>query len=211
MNDSSPSRRRPPNSEVKRVVEASGRTQKEVADYLSRRLGRSFEHYHVSRMISGARPVQSDEMDALRELAAAPTTEAPAAPQLVDTGDAVPLFGYANAAGATLRISDGAPAGVVPVHPAQRGHPGAFAFIVFGDSISPRLEHGDVAYAIRGLPPLRDKPVLIELKDGDAQVKIFARMDANTVFVRELQPKARDLQFPLRDIRALHRVVGSTF
>lgn len=162
-------------------------------------------------MISGVRPVQHDEMDALRELAAAPTTEPPAAPRLVESGDSVPLFGYANAAGATLRLNEDQRVGVVPIHPAQHGSRGAFAFIVFGDSVSPRLEHGDVAYAIRNLIPVRDKPVLIEMKGGDAQVKIYVRQDANTVFVRELQPKVREFPVALRDVSAMHRVVGSTF
>jgi hypothetical protein len=197
--------------EVRDLIKASGQTQAQVADYLTRRLSDTYEHYHVSRIIGGNRKIRSDEMDALRELAAAaPGIVPPAAPQLEPTTDSIPLFGYANAAGATLRLNEEQRVGVVPIHPAQKGSRGAFAFIVFGDSMSERLNHGDVAYAIRNMAPLKDKPCLIEMKNGEAIVKVFVGMDEHTLFARQLSPK-KDLTFPLRDIAALHRVVGSTF
>ena len=197
--------------EVRDLIKASGQTQAQIADYLSRRLNDSYEHYHISRIISGNRKIRSDEMDALRELAAAkPGLAPPAAPQLDNTTDSVPLFGYANAAGATLRLNEDQRVGVVPIHPAQKGSRGAFAFIVFGDSMAERLNHGDVAYAIRNMSPIKDKPCLIEMKGGEAVVKLFVGMDEHTLFARQLNPK-KDLSFPLRDIIALHRVVGSTF
>lgn len=197
--------------ETRELVKASGMTQREVAAYLTRRLGEGYEHYHLSRMMSGGRKVSSREMDALRELAAAAPGSAPqAAPVLEPTTDSVPLFGYANAAGAVLRLNEDQRVGVVPIHPAQQGSRGAFAFVVFGDSMAERLNHGDVAYAIRNMLPLRDKPVLIEMKTGEAIVKMFVGMDERTVFCRQLNPK-QDVSYPLRDVQAMHRVVGSTF
>lgn len=197
--------------EVKELVAASGMTQREVADYLTRRLNEPYDHYHVSRMASGNRKVTSEEMDALREIAAAaPGSEPPAAPALESTTDSVPLFGYANASGATLRLNEDQRVGVVPIHPAQKGSRGAFAFTVFGDSMAERLNHGEIAYAIRNLTPVKDKPCLIEMKNGEAVVKMFVGMDEHTLFARQLNPK-KELTFSLRDIGALHRVVGSTF
>lgn len=202
---------RPRNTEVEALVEASGRTQAEVAAYLTRRLGRDFVHYHVSRMISGARTVAHDEMDALRELADRPLAPTPtAAPVTVDTGD-VPLFGYANAAGSTLRLNDDAILGVVPLHPAQRGSRGAFAFICFGDSVSPRLQHGDVGYAIRNRPPLKKQLAVIEKRDGEVLVKFYEGQDERTLHLSESQPKLRQISIPLREVVAVHAVVGSTF
>lgn len=197
--------------EVSQLVATSGRTQGDVAAYLNRRLGRTdLQHYHVSRMISGDRRVSAEEMDALRELAAQPAGEPPAAPALAETDDVVPLFGYANAAGSVLRLNEDQRVGVVPIHPAQRGSRRAFAFIVFGDSMSERLNHGDIAYALRNWPPAKERPVLIELKTGEALVKLYVGQDENTLFARQLKPK-KDLSFPLRDVAALHAVVGSSF
>lgn len=201
--------------EVKALIKAAGMTQQEVADYLTRALGGSYDHYHVSRMASGNRKVATGEMDALRELAnSSPATKAAAGdvilPSLTPTSDSVPLYGYANAAGASLRLNEDQRVGAVPIHPAQQGSRGAFAVIVFGDSMAERLNHGETAYAIRNLTPIKDKPCLIELKGGDTLIKMFMGMDEHTLFARQLNPK-KDLSFPLRDVAALHRVVGSTF
>lgn len=160
--------------------------------------------------MSGATKVPSDVMDAMRELAAQPEGEIPAAPELTETADVIPLFGYANAAGSTLRLNEDQRVGVVPIHPAQRGSRSAFAFIVFGDSLTPRLSHGDTAYAIRGRPPINGRPVLIELANGEALVKIFDHIDDQTLFAKQLSPK-KDLTYPLREVVAIHAVVGSTF
>lgn len=201
--------------EVKSLIKAAGMTQQEVADYLTRSLGGSYDHYHVSRMASGNRKVTTGEMDALRELAAAkPDPEKPSEsvqlPTLTGTTASVPLYGYANAAGASLRLNEDQRVGAVPIHPAQQGSRGAFAVIVFGDSMAERLNHGETAYAIRNLTPVKDKPCLIEMKGGDTLIKMYVGMDEHTLFARQLHPK-KDLSFPLRDVAALHRVVGSTF
>lgn len=201
-----------PNKEVIALLEASGRTQKEVADYLTRRLGRSYQHYDVSRMSTGSRKVISDEMDALRELVAAHPSEDPVAPNLTDTADSVPLFGYANAAGASLRINEDARVGVVPIHPAQRGSRQAYAFICFGDSVSPRLNDGEVGYAIRNRRPLKGQLCVIRLTSGEAIVKFYAGQDEQTLFLTQLNPKEKtDIRVPLREAAGLDAVVGSTF
>ncbi len=193
------------------MIAASGQTQGQIADYLTRRLSEQYHHYHISRMSSGNRKVTSQEMDALREIAAAaPGVSPPAAPALEATTDSVPLFGYANAAGATLRLNEDQRVGVVPIHPAQKGSRGAFAVIVSGDSMAERLNHGDTAYAIRNMAPLKDKPFLIEMKNGEAIVKMYVGQDEHTLFARQLSPK-KELSFPLREVQAMHRVVGTTF
>jgi len=197
--------------EIKDLLGSTGMTQKDVAAYLTRRLGDQYSHYHVSRMQSGGRRVTSLEMDALRELVSTPRLDEPGESPvpLTDTTDSVPLYGYANAAGATLRLNEDQTMGVVPTHPAQRGSRGAFAFVVFGDSMADRMHHGDIAYAVRNMLPLKDKPVLIELRSGEAVVKMFDGMDEATLFVRQLNP-AKKLTYPLRDVAGLHRVVGLT-
>lgn len=197
--------------EVGRLVEASRRTQSDVAAYLNRRLAtEDYQHYHVSRMISGDRKVTAQEMDALRELAAQPAGAPPAAPQLTESQDVVPLFGYANAAGSVLRLNEDQRVGVVPIHPAQRGSTRAFAFFVFGDSMTERLNHGDIAYAIYGRPPSKGAPCVIELTSDETLVKLYEGQDEHTLFARQLNPK-KSLSFPLREVRAVHAVVGTSF
>lgn len=199
------------------LVESSGQTQAEIATYLQRRLGRAVNNVHVSRWAGGKTGLPADVLDAMRERVAQPLSGAAAGLStafatlgLTDTTDVVPLFGYANAAGSTLRLNEDQQVGVVPIHPAQRGSRQAFAFIVFGDSISPRMSHGDIGYSIRGRPPLKGKPCIVELANGEVLVKIFEGMDDRTLFLSQLEP-AKSLSIPLRDVSAVHAVVGSTF
>jgi hypothetical protein len=198
------------NVEFEQLVVASGRNQTETAAYLSRRLNREIANYQVSRWVTGPVKVPSEVMDAMREMAAQPAEAPPAISQLTDTSDVVPLFGYANAAGSTLRLNEDQRVGVVPIHPAQRGSRSAFAFLVFGDSLSPRLNHGETGYAVRNKTPVKGQPVLIELVSGEVWVKIFERVDEHTVFLAQLTPK-KDLTCKLQDVRAMHAVVGATY
>lgn len=193
------------------LAATSGRNQTETAAYLTRRLGREVPHYQVSRWTKGTTKVPLDVMDAMRELAAQPADAPPAVVALTETSDVVPLFGYANAAGSVLRLNEDQRVGVVPAHPAQKGSRSAFAFIVFGDSLSPRLQHGDVAYAVRNRTPRKGQPCLIELNNGEAHVKIFEGIDERTLFASQLEPKNDKLSYPLRDIEAIHAVVGAAF
>lgn len=197
--------------EFSELVARSGRTQAETAAYLTRRLGRDFANYHVSRWASGSTRVPVDVMDAMRELAAQPVEAPPAVAPMTDSDDVVPLFGYANAAGAVLRLNEDQRVGIVPIHPAQKGSRAAFAFLVFGDSLAPRLNHGEVAYAVRNRLPVKGQPCLIEQKDGTALVKIFDGMDERTLFGLQLEPKKERVTYPLRDIAGIHAVVGLSF
>jgi hypothetical protein len=199
-----------PTIEFQQLQAASDRTQAETANYLKSRLNRDISNYHVSRWAGGQVKVPVDVMDAMRELAAQPADAPPAAAQYDETSEVVPLFGYANAAGSTLRISEDQRVGVVPAHPGQRGARSAFAFIVFGDSLSPRLSHGEVGYAVRNRTPVKGQPFIIELNNGDALVKLFDGADDSTIFAKQLSPK-KDLSWALRDVAAIHAVVGISF
>lgn len=199
------------NADAIEFIRASERTNAEVAAYLARRLGRPVEHYHVSRILTGERRVQSDELEGLRELAAAPASAPAAAPILTGTDEVQPLFGYANGAGQTLRLNDDAVVAVVPLHPAQQGSRNAYAFITFGDSVSTRLHHGDTGYALRNRPPFRNQLCVVRLKSGEALVKFYDRHDANTLYVYETVPKRKEIPLPLREVDGLDAVVGSTF
>jgi hypothetical protein len=205
---------RPRNAEVERLVEAVGWTQAQIAEYLTRRTGRTFFHYHVSRMIAGTRKVAHDEMDALRELIEARPELAPAResaePASTPPG-MVPLLGFANAAGARTHNNEDNTVGAVPIHPAQHNSRGAYAFYTFGDSTSPRLAHGDVGYAIRHKPPVPGQLCVITQRDGEVLVKFFDRMDDRTLYVYESQPKRREIPIARAQVLRVDAVVGSTF
>lgn len=204
---------RPAQAEFHRLFEATGKTQGEIAAYLARATGSKATNYQVSRWLNGHTKIPVDVMDAMRAAAERPandTAPPPAGAGIADSGEEVPLFGYANAAGSVLRLNDDQIIGVAPIHPAQRGSRAAFAFLVFGDSLTPMLNHGDTAYAIRGRTPRKGQPCVVQLRDGSALVKIFAGIDERTLFAEQLTPR-KDLTIPLREVEAIHAVVSVSF
>lgn len=193
-------------------MDKSGLTGQQLADALTRALGRPFDKTIISKM-KGSRGIQDDEMAVLRTLAKEdePRTVVPIdSYRMTDTTDSVPLFGYANAAGDVLRLDEDHIVRTVPIHPAQVGNRNAFAAYVFGDSMEAKLEDGDIVFAIRNAPPVKGQLCIIELKTGESMVKLFDRMDDQTVFARQLNP-ARNLTFSRRDVQAVYRVVGSQY
>ncbi len=196
--------------EVRRLLESSGRTQDEAADFLTQRLGRVVRHYHVSRMITGHRKVAADEMDALREMAAAdPAVDVPFLP-LTHAADSVPLFA-AGGVGAPLRLGESNRVGDFPLHPSQRGARDAFAFVMDDDGLGDRLRRGEVGHVLRGRTPLPDMPCLVEYVDGHALARIYVRQDDRTLFVRTAAPKATESSIPSVQVRAVHAISGVSF
>lgn len=184
----------------------------QVAAALEARLGRSYDKSVVSKMRS-SRGVTDAEMAVLRSLAdgsADDSRQTPAPIRFGATTDSVPLFGYANAAGDVMRLSEDHIVRQVPALPAQIGSRGAFAVYVFGDSMEPALRSGYTAFAVRNMPPVRGELCIIELKDGEALIKTFEGMDASTVFASQLNP-AKKLSYPRREVANLYRVVGSQY
>lgn len=199
------------NADAIAMIRASERSNADVAAYLARRLNRDIAHYHVSRILTGERRAQADEIESLRELAGAPASAPPTAPILTGTDEVQPLFGYANGAGQTLRLNEDAVVGVVPLHPAQRGSRNAYAFICYGDSVSTRLQHGDTGYALRNRPPFRNQLCVVRLTTGEALVKFYDHQDERTLHLYETFPKKAPVTVSLREVEGLDAVVGSTF
>ncbi len=203
------------NVEIDELIRRSKRTQREIADYLTRRLGDEYEHYVISRMASGVRKVTAQEMDALRELAAQEAVSDPpvaGAQTFQDTGETVPLFGYAGGAGHALRIDEEHRIGSVSIHPLQRGSRSAYAFICTGDSVSPRLNHGEMGYAVRNRVPFKGQLAVVRLASGEALVKFYESQDDRTVILSQLNPKATpQILIPIRDVVGVDAVVGAAF
>lgn len=193
-------------------MDKSGLTGIQIAAALEAGTGKSFDQTIISKMRKERR-IQPEEMRVLESLAARVDEEAKSfSPpiRMSDTTDSVPLFGYANAAGDSLRLSEDHIVRPIPIHPAQIGSRGAFAVYVAGDSMSSKLEDGDIAFAIRNMPPTKGQIAIIESNTGEAYVKIYEGMDEHTVFARQLNPP-RKLSYPRREVANVYRVVGTQF
>jgi hypothetical protein len=210
MNDDPKKNSQMRNAEVDRLIAESGRTQKEVASYLSTKLKHNYEHYVVSRMAAGERKVASFEMDALRELASQREDVVLTIPPVNGDSEFVQLFGYIGGGVGGLRLKEENCVGVVPIHPLQKGFKSSFAFTCVGDYLSPRLNHGEIGYAIKNRSPMKGQLCVIEFANGDAQVKFYDGQDDRTVFVSHINPKTQ-LKYALRDVVGLHLVVGAAF
>jgi hypothetical protein len=198
-----------PHAEFARLHAASGRTQAETAAALAARLERAVSPFQVNRWLSGATRLPAEVLDAMRAPGSAViAARVPVVEALTESSEVVSLLGYADAAGA-LQLDEARRIGVVPIHPAQRGSTAAFAFIVFGDSLSPRLRHGDVAYAIRGRAPAPGQPTVIELTSDAALVRLFERADADALHFTQL--RGERLALPIAEVAALHAIVGVSF
>lgn len=205
----------PNNEEVAALVLRIGLTHPELATALNRAINpaRALQPYVIGRMISGARKVKADEMDALRRLAdGANLTQSVRqsfSPQLTEHADTVPLFSARG--GRELTLGEENRVGASPIHPSQRGYVSAFNFIQPDDAMGDLIRRGFTGHAVRDLPPLQGMPVLVEKVDGTVVARIYLGEDAQTVFVRALKGKTSEEKLPRREVKGLHRVTGVTF
>jgi phage repressor protein C with HTH and peptisase S24 domain len=81
------------------------------------------------------------------------------------------------------------------------------ALEVPGDSMSPWAESGEIVLFDRDRQPRRGKGCVVELKSGEAFVKLYEKSDGSTLFVRELAPEERTITFPLSEVRGVYPVV----
>lgn len=199
-----------PANEFSNLLAASSRTQAQIAADLSAKLRRDIKHYSVSRWASGSVRVPVEVMDAMREIAAPAVNPSPenAVATWDEASERVPLFGYR--AEGSLTLDNDSRIGTVALHPAQKGGRAPFAVVVFGDLLKDRLRHGDIAHAVRGRAPAKGEPCIIELKSGEAFLRIFDGVDERTVFASQLNPK-KAITWPVADVEALHAVVSVSF
>lgn len=199
--------------EFEELLAASGRNQTETAAVLTRKLGRKIENYQISRWAHGKVKVGVDVMDAMRDLVAdkAPGVAEGSLVFNQETADTVPLFGYVGGPGVALRLTEEQRVGVAPTHPAQRGSRSAFAFIHFGEALGDRLSVGDIAYAVRNRSPRKGQLCVVEMINGEARPAIFEGADERTLFTTQLAPRRETTSTPMREVAAIHAIVGVTF
>lgn len=80
------------------------------------------------------------------------------------------------------------------------------ALEVFGDSMYPWAEPGEVVIFDRDRYPKRGAGCVVEMLTGACYVKLYERSDGSTLFVRELYPEERTITYPLSDVKGVYAV-----
>lgn len=85
----------------------------------------------------------------------------------------------------------------------------AYAVYHAGESMSPRYEAGETLIINPNRPVRSGCYVVIQFYDNTALVKRFVRQTASHLICEQLNPP-QERQFLLSDVRAIHRVVGTS-
>jgi len=80
------------------------------------------------------------------------------------------------------------------------------ALEVFGDSMYPWAEPGEVVIFDRDRYPKRGAGCVVEMITGECFVKLYQRSDGSTLFVKELYPVDRELSYPLSKIAGVYAI-----
>jgi SOS-response transcriptional repressor LexA len=177
-------------AEIRARLASTGRTQ----TALGRAIGKSKDS--VSRLLSGQRSMDVDELAAIQAFFG---DDRPAAPEFMR----VPVFGYA-AMGSPDRVmlaSDQVldyielPSGLV--------RPNAFGVRLAGESMFPRLMSGETVIAEPQVPLVRNKEVVVQLKDDTALVKEYRQQKDGYLFLWQYNPE-EEVRIPLTQVRAMH-------
>ncbi|MDR3513751.1 MAG: helix-turn-helix domain-containing protein [Caulobacteraceae bacterium] len=118
------------------------------------------------------------------------------------------VYGLAAGQGEYIAIASGHELRQVPMHPAQRNYPQIGAVEVVGESMFPRWKPRELAYFVFNLPPAREDDVIVELQDGTAIIKEYLGRTKTHLMLREYFPEQRDFDLSLKDVKAIHAVVG---
>lgn len=80
------------------------------------------------------------------------------------------------------------------------------ALEVFGDSMYPWAEPGEVVIFDRDRYPKRGSGCVVEMNTGECFVKLYERSDGSTLFVKELYPVERGLSYPMSAIKGVYAI-----
>lgn len=88
----------------------------------------------------------------------------------------------------------------------------AYALLVRGTSMEPRLLDGEMLVADPEQLPVEGELCIVQVEDGGSgewfgYVKEFRERTPRSVVVLEYQPRRQERRFPSREVRAIHRVV----
>lgn len=196
---------------LKATLKKQRRSQQELADFMK------VDHRVVWRMCNDQnRRFTEDEARAIRKFLREDYTYdteedvsgglhdmplgAPAAPGEVE------LYGAGSAG--QLRLDATGRIGLTRPHPLQQGASRPFAIQAVDDTMSPRYEIGEIAYAVRGKAPLKGQDCIVEMADHTGWLGRFDGISGNTVNIRLIGDANKLKALPRGDVCAVHAVVG---
>jgi len=121
----------------------------------------------------------------------------------------LPVYGRAQAGNYEVSIitTDDRPVDWTHKPPQLEGVEGAYGTFVYGDSMTPAYDDGDVALVHPHRPLKAGKGVHIVLHNDDAFIKLFVKRTDTYLVVRQFNPQ-KEFQIPIKDIRYSYRIVG---
>lgn len=125
------------------------------------------------------------------------------------SGGVVPVYGYSLENRTAISLTDDRIVRMAPMHPAQEGHPQVGAAEVLGENMLPRYRPRELVYFVFGYRPRSGDDVIVEHKDGSADIYEYVMQKDGHVFLKEYFPEERTLP-PIKstDVKALHTIVG---
>ncbi|GIK50331.1 MAG: hypothetical protein BroJett013_30280 [Alphaproteobacteria bacterium] len=197
-------------SELKRRLARADASQADLADFMSRELGRPVSIKAVSRIVTGERlRLGVEEAAAIEaffdERGAGGYFPAPAKRAPESDRPKIPLYGFAAAHNSldgiaydSEHILDWLDAPLANIDA---------AFRVGGSSMEPRLFAGETVFVKLGVTPRRGDDAVIEMKDSaqGVLIKTFEKIDKGFVFLRQWNPVA-EVKLRYDQVRALHAV-----
>lgn len=80
------------------------------------------------------------------------------------------------------------------------------ALEVFGDSMYPWAEPGEIVIFDRDRYPKRGAGCVVEMNSGECFVKLYERSDGSTLFLKELYPVERGVSFPMQAVKGVYAI-----
>ncbi len=131
-----------------------------------------------------------------------------------NSSDRIKVMGVAEGGSDGRTVWNGEIVDWVTRPPALSGAPSGYATYVIGTSMEPRYHPGEMVFVHPGKPVNIGAYVLVQLKpdaEGEpplALIKRLAKRTATKIVLEQFNPP-KQLDFPLRDIVSIHRIVGS--
>lgn len=129
-------------------------------------------------------------------------------------GDKIPVMGAAEGGADGHLIWNGEAVDYIDRPPSLASAPNGYATFIFGTSMEPRYHAGETIYVHPGKPVTPGCYVLVQIhprNDGDppgAFVKRFVKRTPTKLVLEQFSPPEKK-EFPLKDVLAIHRIVGS--
>lgn len=124
----------------------------------------------------------------------------------------VPLIGLAQAGSRGYFDNSGFPAGNgwEEIAFPELADEHAYALEIAGNSMQPVYRDGDRIVVSPSTSPRRGDRVVVKTHDGEVMAKLLARMTAQRIELKSLNPAHEDRAFALNDIVFVHRIIWAS-